>query len=69
SLRKVEFQLVFPAPSRKFKILAFPNVLSHEKSYELNFMKKHDGHRLCAKSHAKSSIDRFFVHRLENLKY
>ncbi|RWW69121.1 hypothetical protein BHE74_00023295 [Ensete ventricosum] len=28
-------------------------------------MKKHDGLKLCAKSHEKSRIDRFFVHCLE----
>ncbi|RZS07031.1 hypothetical protein BHM03_00037791, partial [Ensete ventricosum] len=63
---KVEFRLVFPAPSQKFKILAFPSVLAHEKSYELGFVKKHDDHKLCTKSHGKSSFDRFFVHRLRN---
>ncbi|RRT68475.1 hypothetical protein B296_00032794 [Ensete ventricosum] len=38
--------LIFPAPSQKFKILAIPNVLSHGKSYELGFVKKHDRHKL-----------------------
>ncbi|RWV80417.1 hypothetical protein GW17_00058311 [Ensete ventricosum] len=47
------------------KILAIPNVLAHGKSYEHGFMKKYDSHKLCA----KSSVDRFLVHRLENLKY
>ncbi|RWW48315.1 hypothetical protein BHE74_00045630 [Ensete ventricosum] len=31
--------------------------------------KKHDGHKLSAKSRAKSSFDQFFVHPLENSKY
>ncbi|RWV77249.1 hypothetical protein GW17_00061945, partial [Ensete ventricosum] len=55
--------------SRKFKILAIPNVLAHGKSYEHGFAKKHDGHKLYGKSHAESSFDRFFVHHLRNLKY
>ncbi|RRT46310.1 hypothetical protein B296_00003083, partial [Ensete ventricosum] len=66
---KVELRLVFRAPSQKFKILAIPNVLAHGKSYEHSFMKKYGGHKLCAKSRAKSSFDRFFMHRLENSKY
>ncbi|RWW45533.1 hypothetical protein BHE74_00048620 [Ensete ventricosum] len=68
-VREVEFRSVFCAPSQKFKILVIPNVLAHGKSYEYGFMKKHDGHKLCAKSRAKSSFDRFFVHRLKNSKY
>ncbi|RRT67232.1 hypothetical protein B296_00038123 [Ensete ventricosum] len=32
-------------------------------------MKQHDDYKHCAKSHAKSSFDRFFVHRLENSKF
>ncbi|RWV79471.1 hypothetical protein GW17_00059395, partial [Ensete ventricosum] len=64
-----EFRLVFPAPSQKFKIPAYPNVLAHGKSYELGFAKKHDGQKHCTKSHAKSSFDRFFVHHHENSKY
>ncbi|RZR77635.1 hypothetical protein BHM03_00002754 [Ensete ventricosum] len=36
--------------SQKLKILVIPNVLAHEKSYEHDFMKKCDGHKLCAKS-------------------
>ncbi|RWV86070.1 hypothetical protein GW17_00052078, partial [Ensete ventricosum] len=59
-----EFRSVFCAPSRKFKILVIPNVLAHGKSYEHGFVKKYDGRQLCA----KSSIDRFFMHRLRNLK-
>ncbi|RRT31809.1 hypothetical protein B296_00057927 [Ensete ventricosum] len=31
----IEFRSVFRAPSRKFKILANPNVLADGKSYEL----------------------------------
>ncbi|RZS28797.1 hypothetical protein BHM03_00062444 [Ensete ventricosum] len=50
-------------------MLAIPKVLAHGKSYEHGFMKKHYGHKLCEKSPAKSSFDRFFVHRLENSKY
>ncbi|RRT40361.1 hypothetical protein B296_00030002, partial [Ensete ventricosum] len=61
----VEFRSIFHAPSQKFKILAVPNVLAHGKSYEQGFMKKHDDHKL----YAKSSFDQFFVHRLENSKY
>ncbi|RZS12647.1 hypothetical protein BHM03_00044128 [Ensete ventricosum] len=64
-MREVEFRSVFRALSQKFKILAIPDVLAHGKSYEQGFMKKHDGHKLCAMSLAKSSFDRFFVHRLE----
>ncbi|RRT51053.1 hypothetical protein B296_00051320 [Ensete ventricosum] len=73
SLRKVacecEFRSIFLAPSQKFKILAIPNVLAHGKSYEHGFMKKCDGHKLCVKSHPKSSFDRFFVRHLRNSKY
>ncbi|RWW35242.1 hypothetical protein BHE74_00059847, partial [Ensete ventricosum] len=61
----VEFRPIFRAPSQKFKILAIPNVLAPGKLYEHGFMKKRDGHKLCA----KSSFDRFFVHRLQNSKY
>ncbi|RWV86362.1 hypothetical protein GW17_00051754 [Ensete ventricosum] len=32
-------------------------------------MKKYDGHKLCTKSRAMSSFDRFFMHRLRNSKY
>ncbi|RZS21754.1 hypothetical protein BHM03_00054436, partial [Ensete ventricosum] len=64
-----EFRSVFRAPSRKFKILAIPNVLDHGKLYEHDFIKKHDGHKLCTKSRLKWSFDRFFVHRLRNPKY
>ncbi|RRT31594.1 hypothetical protein B296_00057717 [Ensete ventricosum] len=66
--------------SRNFKILAIPNVLAHAsrnfklvipnvltyvKSYEHDFTKKCDGHKLCA----KLSFDRFFMHRLGISKY
>ncbi|RWV92483.1 hypothetical protein GW17_00045131 [Ensete ventricosum] len=50
---------VFHALSRKFKILAIPNVC-HGKSYGHGFMKKRDGHKLCKKSRVKLSFDRFF---------
>ncbi|RZS23069.1 hypothetical protein BHM03_00055921 [Ensete ventricosum] len=46
------FQSVFCAPSRKFKILAIPDVLAHGKSYEQGFAKKLDGHNLFAMSDA-----------------
>ncbi|RRT44061.1 hypothetical protein B296_00033303 [Ensete ventricosum] len=49
---------------RNFKILAIPHVSTHGKSYEHGFMKKLDGHKLCTKSHTKSSFDRFFMNRL-----
>ncbi|RWW65079.1 hypothetical protein BHE74_00027638 [Ensete ventricosum] len=65
----VKFRSVFRARSRKFKILDIPDVLAHGKSYEHGFVKKCDGHKLCAKSRAESSFDRFFVHRLGNTKY
>ncbi|RWV77902.1 hypothetical protein GW17_00061210 [Ensete ventricosum] len=32
-----EFRSVFHAPSRKFKILAIPDILAHGKSYEHGF--------------------------------
>ncbi|RWV79221.1 hypothetical protein GW17_00059678 [Ensete ventricosum] len=64
--RRVEFRSIFRAPSQKFKILAIPDVLAHGKSYEHGFAKKRDGHKLCAKSRAGSSFDRFLVHRLGN---
>ncbi|RRT50426.1 hypothetical protein B296_00014734, partial [Ensete ventricosum] len=56
---------IFYAPSKKFKILAIPNVLAHGKSYEHDFVKKRNGHKLCA----NLRFDRFFVHRLKNSKY
>ncbi|RRT68476.1 hypothetical protein B296_00032796, partial [Ensete ventricosum] len=69
TLCKVEFQSIFPLSSQKFKIQAIPNVYAHRKSYELGFLKKHDVYKLCAKSHAKSSLDQFFIHRIRNSKY
>ncbi|RRT68425.1 hypothetical protein B296_00035782 [Ensete ventricosum] len=64
-MRKVEFRMVFHAPSRKFKILAIPNVFGNGKSYEHGFMKKYDGHKLCV----NSSFNWFFIYRLENSKF
>ncbi|RWW61073.1 hypothetical protein BHE74_00031888, partial [Ensete ventricosum] len=52
---------IFRAQSWNFKILTIPNVLAHGKSYEHGFVKKHDGHKSCA----KSRFDRFFVHHLK----
>ncbi|RRT31749.1 hypothetical protein B296_00054754 [Ensete ventricosum] len=66
---QVEFRSIFHAPSQNFKILSIPNVLAHGKSYESGFVKKHDGHKLCARLHAKCSFDRFFVHYLIISKY
>ncbi|RZS23206.1 hypothetical protein BHM03_00056093 [Ensete ventricosum] len=63
---KVEFRSIFRAPSRKFKILAIPDVLARGTSYEHGFTKKGDGHKLCVKSHTEPSFDRFFVHHLVN---
>ncbi|RRT38466.1 hypothetical protein B296_00035528, partial [Ensete ventricosum] len=65
----VEFRSVFRAPSQNFKILGIPNVLDHENLYEHGFMKKHNGHKLCTKSRAKSRFDIFFVHQLGISKY
>ncbi|RRT49719.1 hypothetical protein B296_00047913, partial [Ensete ventricosum] len=56
---------VFRAPSPNFKILAIPNVLVLGKLYEHGFVKKYDGHKLCA----KSSFDQFFTHHFKILKY
>ncbi|RWV77682.1 hypothetical protein BHE74_00055266, partial [Ensete ventricosum] len=66
---KVKFRSVFCAPSRNYKILAIPNVLAHGKSYEYGFVKKCDGQKLCTKSRAKLSFDRFFMHNLRISKY
>ncbi|RRT38758.1 hypothetical protein B296_00039520, partial [Ensete ventricosum] len=65
---EVEFRTAFHAQSRKFKILAIPNLLLHGKSYEHGFMKKHDDHKLCAKSRTKSCFNQFFMHHLGNSK-
>ncbi|RWW66812.1 hypothetical protein BHE74_00025788, partial [Ensete ventricosum] len=62
---KIEFRLVFRTPSENFKILAIPDILAHEKSYEHGFTKKRDGPKLCA----KSSFDRFFAHHFGISKY
>ncbi|RRT80821.1 hypothetical protein B296_00007407 [Ensete ventricosum] len=61
-MRELEFRSIFRAPSRKFKILAIRNLLA---------MGSHTSmvHATVIKSHAKSSFDRFFVHRLRNSKY
>ncbi|RRT36993.1 hypothetical protein B296_00045052, partial [Ensete ventricosum] len=64
-----EFRSIFRAPSRKFKILAIPNVLARGKSYEHGFVKKSDAHKLCAKSRSEWSFNWFFVHCLRNSKY
>ncbi|RWW54092.1 hypothetical protein BHE74_00039344, partial [Ensete ventricosum] len=66
---KVEFRSIFWASSRKFKILAIPNVLAHVKTYEYGFTNKSGVHKLCMKSCAKLSFDRFFVHHLRNSRY
>ncbi|RRT64624.1 hypothetical protein B296_00012724 [Ensete ventricosum] len=68
-MREVEFRSIFRAPSRKFKILAIPNILAYGKLYEHGFAKKHGDHKIYAYMHAKSSFDRFFMHRLGNSKY
>ncbi|RRT81769.1 hypothetical protein B296_00012071 [Ensete ventricosum] len=47
-MSRIEFRLIFRAPSQKFKILAIPNVLAHGKSYEHGFAKKHKSHKRCA---------------------
>ncbi|RWW59751.1 hypothetical protein BHE74_00033289, partial [Ensete ventricosum] len=64
-LKKIQTIPNVIALAQKFKILAIPNVLAHEKSYEHDFAKKYDGHKLCV----KSSFDWFFVHHLGNSKY
>ncbi|RWW68770.1 hypothetical protein BHE74_00023671, partial [Ensete ventricosum] len=64
-----QVSISFFAPSRKFKILAIPNVVTHGKSYKHDVMKKCDSNKLCAKSRAKSSFDRYFVPHLRNSKY
>ncbi|RWW38513.1 hypothetical protein BHE74_00056246 [Ensete ventricosum] len=66
---RVEFRSIFRAPSRKFKLLAIPDVLAYWKSYMHGFMKKCYGHKFCAKSRSAWSFDRFFLHRLGNSKY
>ncbi|RWV87579.1 hypothetical protein GW17_00050408, partial [Ensete ventricosum] len=66
---KDSFRSIFRAPSQNFKILTIPNILAHGKSYKHGFVKKHDVHKLCAESRAKSSFDRFFMHHLGISKY
>ncbi|RWW53631.1 hypothetical protein BHE74_00039871, partial [Ensete ventricosum] len=46
----VKFRSIFFAPSRKFKILVVPSILALWKSYEYDFMKKHDDRKIYAKS-------------------
>ncbi|RRT53586.1 hypothetical protein B296_00024638 [Ensete ventricosum] len=58
---RFEFRSVFRASSQKFNILAILDVLAHGKPYEHGFEKKRDDHKLCTKSRADSSFDRFFV--------
>ncbi|RWV93719.1 hypothetical protein GW17_00043801, partial [Ensete ventricosum] len=67
--REVSFRSIFHAPSRNFKILAIPSILTHEKLYVHGLTKKRDAHKFCTKSHAKSRFDWFFMQRLEILKY
>ncbi|RZS05325.1 hypothetical protein BHM03_00035816, partial [Ensete ventricosum] len=62
-VRRVKFRSIFCASSQNFKILVIPNVLAYRKSYKHGFIKKCNCHKLCTKSRAESSFDRFFVHR------
>ncbi|RZS27525.1 hypothetical protein BHM03_00061020, partial [Ensete ventricosum] len=64
-----EFQSIFRAPSRKFIILAIPDILAHFKSYELGFTKKCIGHKLCMELRVESSFDQFFMYHFGNSKY
>ncbi|RWW53890.1 hypothetical protein BHE74_00039570, partial [Ensete ventricosum] len=57
-----EVRSIFRALSQKFKILPIPNVLAHGKSYEQGFVKKHNGHKHCA----KTRFDWLFAHDLKN---
>ncbi|RZR93505.1 hypothetical protein BHM03_00022028 [Ensete ventricosum] len=43
--------------------------ISHGRSYERDFTKKCNGHKLCAKSRVESTFDRFFMHHLRISKY
>ncbi|RRT34567.1 hypothetical protein B296_00058399 [Ensete ventricosum] len=45
---EVEFRSVYRATSRKLKILTIPYVLAYGKSYKHCFLKKRDGHNVCA---------------------
>ncbi|RWV80960.1 hypothetical protein GW17_00057682, partial [Ensete ventricosum] len=65
TLCKVEFRLIFGAPSRDFKILAIPNVFTHGKPYEHGFVNKCNRHKL----YAKSRFDQFVGYRLGISKY
>ncbi|RZS16619.1 hypothetical protein BHM03_00048641 [Ensete ventricosum] len=69
NFERSQVSIVFRAQSQKFKMLAIHYVLALEKSYENGFTKKYDGHKLCAKSRAELSFERFFMHRLKNSKY
>ncbi|RWW73416.1 hypothetical protein BHE74_00018742 [Ensete ventricosum] len=66
--RKIEFRSIFRASSRKFEIMAIPNVLDHE-SRTSTVSRKTGTVINFAKSCAKSSFDRFFMHYLGNSKY
>ncbi|RWW42684.1 hypothetical protein BHE74_00051742, partial [Ensete ventricosum] len=53
-----EFRSVFRAPSRKFRILAIPNVFAHEKSYKHGSAKKYDGINIMqSRARSGGSID------------
>ncbi|RWW51358.1 hypothetical protein BHE74_00042305 [Ensete ventricosum] len=44
-------------------------LIGPRKVIQARFYKKYDGHKLCTKSRAESSFDRFSMHRLRNSKY
>ncbi|RWW54163.1 hypothetical protein BHE74_00039269 [Ensete ventricosum] len=50
-------------------VLKIQNTSSQWEVVRAWFPEKCDGHKLCAKSRVRSSVDRFFVHHLENSKY
>ncbi|RWV78842.1 hypothetical protein GW17_00060115, partial [Ensete ventricosum] len=56
----VEVRSVFHTSSRKLKILPIPNVFANGKTYEYGFMKKFNGHKICA----NSRFDQFFANYL-----
>ncbi|RWV83528.1 hypothetical protein GW17_00054855 [Ensete ventricosum] len=60
---KTQWSSIFRTPSRNLKVIDIPNILAHGKSYGHGFTKKHDGHKLCKETRAKSSFDQFFAHR------
>ncbi|RWW53346.1 hypothetical protein BHE74_00040186, partial [Ensete ventricosum] len=62
-----EFRSVFRAPSRKFKILAIPNVVAHGKSYELGFIKNATVMNF-AQSHARSRLSIDFSCTVSEIK-